>query len=353
MCDSPSLPSLSLLLAQGTKPTAVCFQQDLLDRAKRTEDEWLPSALKQIKTVTDMRDRAVLANQQAKVRAAPVEVPVILAYSANSALSLSTIEACVAAGASGVLKPLYDLETSKLLRRMVRAARVGRISSVVGLGDASLSSPTSENPEPMVVLPETALRMGGEHEGEKVLSAAMSIHRRAHSGQNGGSDSSPSGRRQESTAPMRMGSDLTRKQSAGQQTSSYLPTASSHATTSPVMAKPDTRFPPNKPDLNYFAEVYRPSLENRRRSVDVSGLCIALCRAQKVFETAASALSVNCAGEAKAVDGYTFPAKPPKKNQLSLVREAERKSTELAELLSAMYYQSTVAIQIEMVEYAE
>lgn len=109
LSDSPTLPSLSLLLTQGTTPSAICFQQDLLDRARRTEADWLPSALYII-------SQAVHESRQ---RDSTTRIHVI-AYSANPALSKDVVERCVEAGAVGVLQPPYESsDTLERVRKLV------------------------------------------------------------------------------------------------------------------------------------------------------------------------------------------------------------------------------------------
>jgi hypothetical protein len=109
LSDSPTLPSLSLLLTQGTTPSAICFQQDLLDRARRTESDWLPSALYIISQ----------AVEESRQRDAPSRIHVI-AYSANPALSKDVVDRCVEAGAVGVLQPPYESrETVERVKKLV------------------------------------------------------------------------------------------------------------------------------------------------------------------------------------------------------------------------------------------
>lgn len=339
LCDSPTLPSLSLLLSKGTTPTAVCFQQDLLERAKQTEEEWLPAALDQIKTVVDMRDRAARERQKEKqnqtgsIHSEKGELPIILAYSANPALSPSTTGACVAAGAAGVLKPPFDAETARFLRRMVRAAKEGRISSIVELPShqtdpAAPPSPIMSHAEfnvAKLILPETALTIGGEHASEKVLTAAVSTrNRRATSGQLSSSEVN----------------DLTK--SATSLTESSTNIIADSITSDPFSA-------------------YTSTGAQRRRSVDVGGLSLALKRAQRAFEATILAGLPPRGSFADIREGY-LPSSVGMRKELSTqprlmpVREAggaEEKDTHLAELLSAMYYQTTVAIDIQMAEYNE
>lgn len=299
LCDSPALPSLSLLLSQGTTPTAVCFQQDLLDRAKRTEEEWLPTALEQIRSVVQIRDSLT----------SPIR-PVVIAYSANQALSSTTSSACIQVGASGVLKPPYDADTAKLLRRLTRAAMDGRISAVMG---------TMEDVETdmSVVLPPVALDLGdGEHDTERALSS----HRRKISGQ---WDSK---------------SDLSadRRGSVDARSSRR---SSKHDTrlTSPVPATPMTAVPlaaglTKAMQRMVETVIEEPSASARRRSVDIGGLTMAMNKAEQVF----------------ASPTLPIPSSGPGKAKL----KAESHETHLAELLGTMFHQSCQTIEVRMDQYA-
>lgn len=379
LCDSPSIPSLSLLLAQGTTPTAVCFQQDLLERARQTEEEWLPSALDQIKAVLDMRNQT---------SSTTYETPIILAYSANPALNTSTTQRCIAAGASGVLKPPFHGETARMVKRMVRAAREGRISSVVELpmgisrhqsraeGRAAFHSfgeEAGEN-ETKVVLPPTALDMGGEHEGEKVLSAAMT-HRR----QNSYSTTSRAQSRNRNT-PLNLTDlpavDTLRINPRRQDLSVLTPTTAMPATTTPSSTT-DTHQETLHPYIASLSR-YRPSCTPRRRSVDIGCLSVALSRATSAFEgplavsepkqgfattthipvTGQAALRppgmMKSHTQAGISDGRRSTTQTPTRNTTKGHRCAghdESSETHLAELLSAMHCQSTAAMDVEMAEY--
>ena len=353
LCDSPSIPSLSLLLAQGTTPTAVCFQQDVLERARQTEEEWLPSALAQIEEVVSMRDYQTLSTY---------ETPIVLAYSANPALNPTTTQMCIAAGAAGVLKPPFHGDTARLVKRMVRAAREGRISSVVDLprdtsGSASNTPPALRSytdrsgDSTKVVLPPTALDMGGEQEGEKVLSAAMT-HRR----HNSITTASAGGRSRQSSNSNQLSldslspTDPTRRR---QDMSILTPTTARQSTPT---TEHHHRIHP------YVASMsrYRPTHTPRRRSVDVGCLSLALERATTAFE---GPLSIT---DTKSGTGFTFP--PPNTGMKRGKTQSDRKSlggagmrmveheeesteTHLAELLSAMYRQSTDAMDVQMTEY--
>lgn len=381
LCDSPSLPSLSLLLAQGTTPTAVCFQQDLLERAKQTEDEWLPSALAQIRGAVDMRNQVSTTVTAEKDR----EVPIILAYSANPGISPYTTQSCIAAGASGVIKPPFTGETVRNVKRMVRAARDGRISSVVDLpppaaaagqadgvdplrspflswpskgGDkgmsASAAAASSTGPGPgtgagtKVVLPPTALDMGGEHEGEKVLSAAMTDRHRKQ-----------------------LSLSLSRNQD--QLNLSTLTPATHDLTVhqnrnilTPLTARPQ-RTPTSAEMIAnpYVATLsrYCPTYTPRRRSVDVGCLSLALNRATRAFE---SPLPICPPPPPPPASGHGTPMRrnktiaPGSTGKVSSTQQQQQQQqhthqgteTHLAELLSEMYCQSSAATEVHMAEYA-
>lgn len=151
LSDSPTLPSLSLLLTQGTTPSAICFQQDLLDRARRTESDWLPSALYIIsQAVEESRQRD------------PTSRIHVIAYSANPALSKDVVDRCVEAGAVGVLQPPYESrETLERVRRLVaeeeRNTPRRRVFEVVVSGRRE-----SHGESPGHALPSGALSPGSE-----------------------------------------------------------------------------------------------------------------------------------------------------------------------------------------------
>ncbi|RXK39929.1 hypothetical protein M231_02724 [Tremella mesenterica] len=360
LSDSPSLPSLSLslLLSQGTTPSAVCFQQDLLDRARRTEEEWLPFAVEQIRTVISMRDRATTT-----------EKPIVIAFSANPVLTQTTTTACVAAGAAGVLKPPYDLETSRLVWRMVMTARESPADQATHLHSQSQSQIHSQPPlqartrshsrlgrekndDPRVILPPTALTFGGEHEGEMILSAAVRKMHKAHEWHS-----------------------TSRKNSIVIPLSTPASRTHSFASTTPTTAafnilRQDYEVPmPEASDYHPFLECLcacRPSIAARRQSVDIGGLTIAMKRASRVFENSPDPPFRNKSGKRK--EEFTFPFTPSKKANMLQMEEKldgktdaerkeekkveEEKSTRLAELLGAMWYQTTKAIDIQMADYA-
>lgn len=328
-------------MAQGTTPSAVCFQQDVLDRARRTEEEWLPSAIEQIAVVVRMRDHASASGRSEK--------PIILAYSANPALSASTISSCVDAGASGVLRPPYDLETAQLVRRMVAAAKTGRLSSVVSMAASKTpTSPTFSDASMKVVLPPTALFGGGEHEGERVLTG----HRRKMSGTQD-IQSLANASRDRSSSRSLAGS---RKQSKRDLPSLTISAATEEA------GHPDAEM-----DNLAFA-LYQPSLQRRRRSVDTGGLATAMKRAQKAFEVAARPVPIpGLAPSTPATpqirhgrlgsSSRAMTPGPMQEGRGSAQDEADPFSgdvdTHLAELLSAMFYQTCVTIDVQMEQYEE
>lgn len=316
----------------------MCFQQDLLERARRTEEEWLPSAIEQIRNVADMRDRAYVSNSKGLHPNAIVpERAIILAYSANPALSSSTTAACVEAGASGVLKPPFDLDTARLVRRMVRAAREGRISSLVQLPtelEAVMPRKMSLQDEAQVILPPTALAMGGELEGEKILNAAV----------HGRKLSEP--RSSISTGPGRKGS----------LSSAMLPPP--HTSVSwKSAATPSTGsfFPPDYESLRSFSvdiNQYRPGLEIRRRSVDVGGLTVAMKRVQQRLDIGPPQDRRGSQDDFAAPYATSTNGRKSKVNKnLDLDDDLAELDTRVAELLSAMYYHTRLTINAAMAEY--
>ncbi|KAL7422124.1 3',5'-cyclic-nucleotide phosphodiesterase [Cryptotrichosporon argae] len=349
--DSPTLPSLSLLLAKGTTPTAVCFQQDLLDRARRVEDEWLPSATEAIKHIVQMRDRSLDAD-------APLaERPVILAYSANPGLTPSVITACVDAGAAGVLRPPYDYVTSRLLQRMVAAARQGRVSSVVGYGMTTAAPPGSPlafsgpfgEDDPRVILTPTALSRGAEHEGEKILSAA--VHKR-------GMSASLSSRGVPGVPVAGLNVRYERNEAMSPthtdgRVEPALSTASSASVVTPTSASQPRAELPSPPYAGYdplaAAVAYERAESPRRRSIDTGGLALAVKRAAKRFE------SVPALPSGPAQDAYHFPATPQKQQRHKLVAGDEEQAAAegkgkamFAELLGDMYRQTITTIDVQM-----
>nr|XP_031858798.1 uncharacterized protein CI109_005751 [Kwoniella shandongensis]KAA5525870.1 hypothetical protein CI109_005751 [Kwoniella shandongensis] len=373
LSDSPAFPSLSLLLNQGTTPTAVCFQQDLLDRVKRTEDEWLPVATEEIRRVADMSQdigqSSTSVEGQTPKRSSK---PIILAYSANPGLSQTAINKCLAAGAAGVLKPPYDFGTATMVKKIVQAYREGRLSpsTAFSLGGRGSPSPNSTLVEPAipeethVVLPPTALSMGGEHEGEKVLSAAVANSNAQRRTSNGSPSIGPVPLRRQSatkitTAP-------SRKSSVASTTSHLLPAASSTIDDHDPFAHSDYNL--SYPLAASYLFSFQPLPNSRRRSVDVGGLALALKRASALFEPPKQQQSSG--GLLNQIkEGFSFPATPTKTKQApaasikSPFRPGQMssdgndleagKDTELAELLSAMYYQTVMTIEVQMSDYEE
>ena len=383
------------MLQQGTTPTAALFQRDLLDRAKIAEEAWLPPALDRVRDIVELRDQAVRLNHTSPGRSSTASstvldaplTPVVLAYSANPALPPSVIAACVTAGAAGVLKPPFDLETGRQLRRMVRAAKEGRISSVVGLPSPGINgqqSPSYEEEDPFgrVVLPPTALSMGGEHEGEKALYGAMKHQREMSIGWDSRSSaSSLSGPpRREMIVPRRK-SSLTRQVVVDMMTSEPPPYPLSHSTSSrslvsPTSPPPHGGLPSDKASPAESSKTARrislrrlnlvnAAYEARRRSVDVPGLEMALSRVQKAYE-----LQSGSEIDSDAKSDFSFLSKRSVKRSREDVDlsdldgqdanhvnpfsygEGSSMETHLAELLSAMYCQSQLATRIQMDDFA-
>ncbi|WWC85261.1 uncharacterized protein L201_000123 [Kwoniella dendrophila CBS 6074] len=365
LSDSPAFPSLSLLLQQGTTPTAVCFQQDLLDRAKRSEDEWLPGALEQIRSISNMREKLhqgpESANSSSTTLASPHVQTVIIAYSANPALTQTAINACINAGAAGVIKPPYELDTADLVMRIVDAYRngttistasspsIGRTPSPFSQSRSPLGTPLNE--ETTVVLPPTALDMGAEHEGERVLGAAVSGvngHRKSSSG----SWHVDSAKRASISGSIRKSS--VSGSNGGLGTSPETPFSASKTSFSPV----PTDF--SLPQPYHFAS-YASQCNPRRRSVDIGGLSLALKRASLSFEENSTKPIGTTLAQIK--EGYSFPPTPitPTKRTTSSkditktsaqpVAESEGEETELAELLSAMFCHSMTTIEVQMSDY--
>ena len=301
-----------------------------------------------------MRDAST---REAATTGTVVETPIILAYSANPALSTNTISACIQSGASGVLKPPYDIHTARIVRRMIRAAKEGRISSVVGLpGNGRSLSPSNDDEGPKVILPPTALSMGGEHEGEKVLSGAYRAHRRGTSASIEpyhltSAATTTSGRQREYSVPARKPSL--------RQTPVFPASTSVQSVSTPITAMApgfDHNDPPALDHKLASLLVYNPPVEQRRRSVDISGLTLALNRAQRAFEIV----------KPKVIgtqDDTVFGMLSLSATKANGHRDAHGHSrheghdedtcpdTQLAELLSAMYYQTQVAINIGMEDY--
>ncbi|WVQ98530.1 hypothetical protein IAU59_005656 [Kwoniella sp. CBS 9459] len=364
LSDSPAFPSLSLLLQQGTTPTAVCFQQDLLDRAKRSEEEWLPAALDQIKAVANMRQKGPGPSTPAENEIIPGR-PIIIAYSANPAITQTAISACIGAGAAGVLRPPYDYSTAELVMRIVNAYQEGRtLTPSPPPSGARTPSPLSRTRSPdapssaqtSVVLPPTALDMGAEHEGEKVLSAAVSSvpgHRKSLSG----SWNTEPVKRSSISGPPR------KQSSASVSASGHL---SPPLRSPPISGTGKFEFPPLPQDFPLpsqasFVAAFDPIVGPRRRSVDVGGLSLALKRASTALKPSGSELRPN--GDSMnplslIEKRYTFPPATPTKARAQAENvdqtnsdEEESNETELAELLSAMFCHTMTTIEVQMGDY--
>lgn len=238
---------------------------------------------------------------------------------------------------------------------MVRAARDGRISSVVDLPppneqkggrqrehDSSSSILLSRgnrdgndqsgagSSTTKVVLPPTALDMGGEHEGEKVLEAAMT-HRRQQSLSRNRQQSpsvtltspthlaipSSNGR---PTTPMTPGlpipiqnrdirTPITARTEYGQ-SQSQSPTGNPKPSGSGSGLRQEVRASNHDMLHPYLATLsrYCPSFTPRRRSVDVGCLSIALDRATSAFESNPP-LSTGTAGAASSTTTNTSTTK--------------------------------------------
>lgn len=331
--DTPGLPSLSLLFASGTTPTAVCFQQDVLDRARKVEDEWLTSATGRIQHVKE------LLNQPEEGKADETST-FILAYSANGTLSPAAVTACVEAGASGVLYPPYDGHTGRILSQLVTAASHGDPTSALDLSSSPVHSVHSVHnlsgleDDAKVVLPPTALAMGAEHESEKILSATLSSQSRRKSSQlSQGSITS---------------SDLLNRTSSDGRPATLQTTYSSSSVATAVGGKSAAAAMGTVDPLN-IARTLLPSHltsldASRRRSVDTGGLSLAFDRVSKravpqdqvtgLPAASASSLSINVVAgdhEQETADGLN--------------------TTQFADLLGEMYQQTMMSIDIQMGDY--
>lgn len=102
------------MLASGQTPSAVCFQD-----VERTEDEWLPFALETM--------RMIRATQSPFVP----HPPVVIAYSANTALKDTVIAKCRAHGAAGVFKPPYQNIAAEIKDLAARGATEPGLSQPV------------------------------------------------------------------------------------------------------------------------------------------------------------------------------------------------------------------------------
>lgn len=380
-----------------------------------------------------MRNQASVTRQQQSPTSSVYEQPIILAYSANPGLSPQTTQQCIKAGASGIVKPPFHSDTARMVKRMVRAARDGRISSVVDLPSTSHGAnggphgrqweqnPSSRSTLPSrgigargaeednrgagkVILPPTALDMGGEHEGEKVLEAAMTHRRQQSLSRNRQQSQSqqsltppthlvvpssngllPNG---QPTTPMTPGlpipfqnrdirTPITARTDHGQSPSGLrpeMPTASKHDTLHPYLAT-----------LSRYCPSYIP----RRRSVDVGCLSIALDRATSAFESnppvsttvsstgasttkqtkqtkqkatpmTRSKTSNQASGSTSTLKSKNGTGKKRRQTDIHPAQPAggddgaghEGAETHLAELLSAMYCHTTMVTDVQMGDYA-
>ncbi|OXG38621.1 high-affinity phosphodiesterase [Cryptococcus neoformans Bt15] len=427
LADSPAFPSLSLLVNSGTTPSAVCFQQDILERAIRAEEQWLKGALAQIKRVADMctKHRSAVSSTASTARPSPATsgpgspieapAPLIIAYSANPSLSQSAISACITAGVIGVLKPPYDLSTAEMVRRMVWSYKEGELPVAfqspfdmsspydITASRFSISPGGGSDETTTVVLPPTALDMGAEHEGEKILAAAMGPRQGSSEAWNWARSEKRSSISQrtsisrESQNPSRKGSTV-----SGIAFTSADPFAASCACNSPSSQhlRPDQQAPPmyqqtptvptykhpeislppaqqyTYPYLFYQAPsfcAFHPAPDPRRRSVDIGGLAEAIKRASRLYEAShpilsgsrASSIQPRGVKRGQMHEDYSFPsaASPTSsvnlKSSLSSSQETQSndendawgKYTELAELLSAMYCHTGTTIDVQMEEF--
>jgi hypothetical protein len=303
LSDSPTLPSLSLLLAQGTTPSAICFQQDLLDRARRTEADWLPSALNMISTATRRGSDATTLDQDPTTERSIH----VIAYSANPALASSVVDECLRAGAIGVLQPPYDNDmTLQMIRRMImwaeRSDQVRRsFDHAEAEGQDAQQSVEAFVREEEQLLDDAAGVPGFEHDLGETGS---------HDGSNDGPDT-------------------------------------------PTEAELKT-----EPAKTLYSHLAAYDFSARRRSVDNGGLSLALERADRLnrqnrlkstsdlltSSTAAPLIKQDRSSSLAGLEGY-----------LAAKQEAnsEGDATIIAELLGEMYRQTRISIEIQMIDYPE
>lgn len=329
--DAPPLPSLSLFLAQGTTPSAVCFQQDLLDRARKVEETFLADALGRIQKVKEVIEKQVGSDA--------ADHPVLLGYLAHGSLSQSAIGECLDAGASGVLHPPYDGRTVVMLKHLVAAANEGTSSTVALAGSPSTSalqfSPSMDD-EAKVILTPTALSMGAEHESERALSASWSSQRRRRSTQMS-LNRVVSGSSTGSAALSALSSDLTQERSGeSQQTTN---SASITTPKTPLTALPDFAFPKH---LNRLLGTSQSAVDAaRRRSVDTGGLALAFDRASRRMET------IEQSGESDDSSEHINVVAGDHEQELA----DGSSTTQFAEVLGEMYNQTMMSIDVQMGEY--
>ncbi|KLT42542.1 hypothetical protein CC85DRAFT_83339 [Cutaneotrichosporon oleaginosum] len=336
--DAPPLPSLSLFLAQGTTPSAVCFQQDLLDRAQKVEEDFLTDALDSIQKVKDAIQKEIGSD---------VDPPVILGYLAHGSLSQSSISECLEAGASGVLHPPYDGRTVASLKMLVAAANEGTSSTVALAGSpavSALQSSPANDDEAKVILTPTALSMGAEHESEKVLSASFSSQRRRRSTQMShlSLNRVASGSSTGSAGLSALSTDMTKEHPGESQQDGLASSHSARTPKSPLTALDDFSFPTH---INRLLGTSQAACDAaRRRSVDTGGLALAFDRANKRMET---------------IDGAGEPADDASDHINVVAGDHEQEvadgssTTQFAEVLGEMYNQTMMSIDVQMGDYEE
>ncbi|GMK55611.1 hypothetical protein CspeluHIS016_0206670 [Cutaneotrichosporon spelunceum] len=340
--DAPPLPSLSLFLAQGTTPSAVCFQQDMIERARKTEENFLNHALDRIQKVKDVIHEQIEPDD---------DQPIILGYLSHGSLGQASISECLEAGAAGVLHPPYDGRTVVSLKMLVAAANDGT-SSTVALASSPASSalqfsPVIEDLDAKVVLTPTALSMGAELESEKVLAASFTSQRRRRSTQVShlSLNRVMSGSSAGSVGLSALSSEITQEITQDSRQSS---SESSDATNllgtpkTPVTTFNDYSFPTHINRL--LGTLDAASEAARRRSVDTGGLALAFDRASKRMET---------------MDGAGEPADDASDHINVVAGDHEQdvadgnSSTQFAEVLGDMYNQTMMSIDVQMLDYDE
>lgn len=126
-----------------------------MERARRTEADWLPSALDMIWMAT----YAQKTHEYPSHQIAADEV-LVVAYSANPALSDSVVEQCLQAGAIGVLQPPYERQdTLAKIRTMVIAPPERRASVISLLSKRSSIDPTNNSTVEPAEPPQQVVRM--------------------------------------------------------------------------------------------------------------------------------------------------------------------------------------------------
>ncbi|BEJ00602.1 hypothetical protein CcaverHIS631_0504590 [Cutaneotrichosporon cavernicola] len=337
--DAPPLPSLSLFLASGTTPSAVCFQQDLMERARKTEDEFLNQILGRIQSVKDVIQKQIGPDD---------DQPIVIGYLAHGSLGQSSISECLEAGTAGVLHPPYDGRTVASLKMLVTAANDGT-SSTVALAGSPASSALQFSPiieeDAKVVLTPTALSMGAEHESEKVLTASFSSQRRRRSTQIShlSLNRVVSGSSTGSVGLSALSSSITQEIPAESlQSTSGSSNATNLTPKTPLMTLDDFSFPSHLNRLLGTSEAANEAA--RRRSVDTGGLALAFDRASKRMET--------IDGSGESVEDTS--------NHINVVAgEHEQEvadgnsSTQFAEVLGDMYNQTMTSIDVQMGDYDE